>query len=53
MNMPYFSETVEILNLKGPLYELIIGNKSGARAPYDPDETWCVQAAAVTGVQLD
>ena len=29
----------------------MIGNISGARAPDDPDETWCMKAAAITRVQ--
>ena len=53
VSMLYFSETVKILYLKDPLYELIIGNIPGARAPYESDETWCVHAAVVTGAQLD
>ena len=48
---PYFSGTVEALCLRDPLYPLIIGNIPGARAPNDPDETWCVEAAAVTRSQ--
>ena len=29
----------------------MIGNIPGARAPNDPDETWCMEAAAVTWSQ--
>ena len=42
---------MEALCLKDPLYELIIGNIPGARVPDDPDETWCVKAAAITRSQ--
>ena len=38
---------MKALCLRDPLYQLIIGNISGARALDDPDETWCVEAAAV------
>ena len=51
INTPYFSGTVEALCLRDPLYQLIIGNIPGARAPDDPDETWCVEAAAFTRSQ--
>ena len=42
ISTPYYSGTVEALCLRDPLYQLIIGNIPGARAPDDPDETWCV-----------
>ena len=51
INTPYFSGTVEALCLRDPLYPLIVGNIPGARAPDDPDETWCVEAAAFTRSQ--
>ena len=51
ISTPYYSGTVEALYLRDPLYQLIIGNIPGARAPDDPDETWCVEAAAVTRSQ--
>ena len=51
ISTPYYSGTVEALCLKDPLYQLIIGNIPEARAPDDPDETWCVKAAAVTQSQ--
>ena len=51
INTPYCSGTVEALCLRDPLYPLIVGNIPGARAPDDPDETWCVEAAAVTRSQ--
>ena len=35
----YFSGVLEALYLKDPLYQLIIGNISGAREPDNPDET--------------
>ena len=47
----FYSGTVEALCLRDPLYQLIIGNIPGARAPDDLDETWCVEAAAVTRSQ--
>ena len=51
ISMPYYSGKVEALCLRDPLYQLIIGNILGARAPDDPDETWCVEATAVTRSQ--
>ena len=48
ISTPYYRETVEALCLRDSLCPLIIGNISGARALDDPDETWCVEAAAVT-----
>ena len=48
VSTPYYSGTVEALWLRDPLYQLIIGNIPGARAPNDPNETWCVKTAAVT-----
>ena len=51
ISTPNYSGTVEALCLRDPLYQLIIGNILGARAPDDPDETWCMEAAAVTWSQ--
>ena len=51
ISTPYYNGTVEVLCLKDPLYQLIIGNIPGARAPDNLDETWCVKAAAVTRSQ--
>ena len=51
ISTPCYNGTVEALCLRDPLYQLIIGNIPGARAPDDPDETWCVKAAAVTRSQ--
>ena len=51
ISMPYYSGTVEALCLRDSLYQLIIGNILGARTPDNPDETWCVEAAAVTQSQ--
>ena len=36
---------------KGPAVSVDYRNIPGARAPDDPDETWCVEAAAVTQSQ--
>ena len=47
----YYRGTVEVLFLKNPLYELIIGNIPEARAPDDLDETWCVKAGAINRSQ--
>ena len=49
ISTPYYSGTVKPLCLRYPLYPLIIGNIPGARALNDSVETWCVEAAAVTG----
>ena len=51
ISTPYFNGTVEALCLRDPLYQLIIGNIPGARAPDNPDEARCVEAAAVTRSQ--
>ena len=50
VSTPYYSGMVEPLCLKDLVYELIIENIPGARAPDDPDETWCVKAAAINPV---
>ena len=34
---------MEASRLKDPLYEQTIGRISGARAPDNPDETWCAK----------
>ena len=47
VSTPYCIPAVKVLCLKDPLYELIIGNISGARAPDDPDEAWCVKMAVI------
>ena len=41
ISTPYYSGAVEALCLRDPLYQLIVGNILGARAPDDPHETWC------------
>ena len=48
ISTPYYNGTVEALCLSDPLYQLIIGNIPEARAHDNPNETWCVEAAAVT-----
>ena len=48
MDAPYFTGTVEALCLQDPLFDLIIGNVSGARKPDDPDPEWNMVAAVVT-----
>ena len=34
---PYFTGTVEALCMRNPIYDLIVGNITGARDPKDPD----------------
>ena len=51
VSTPYYSKMGEALCLRDPLYELIIGNIPGDRAPDDPDDTWCVKAAVITRSQ--
>ena len=51
ISTPYYNGTVKALCLRDPLYQLIIGNILETRAPDDPDETWCVEAAALTRSQ--
>ena len=40
VDTPYFKGEVEALCLKTPLYDLMIGNIDGARAPSEPDLNW-------------
>ena len=51
ISMPCYSGTVEALRLRNPLYQFIIENIPGARAPDNPEETWYMEAAAVTRSQ--
>ena len=52
VSTPYHSGTVEVLCLKDLLHKLIIGNIHGARAPDNPDVSWCVKVAAITSHSL-
>ena len=51
VDTPYFSGKVEVLCLKDPLYDLIIGNIPGARAPDDPEKDWGVDSSIVAQKQ--
>ena len=51
IDTPYYTGRVEALCLQDPLFDLIVGNIEGARAPEDPDVKWDVAAAVVTRSQ--
>ena len=40
IDTPYFTGLVPALCMEKPVYDLIIGNTSGAREPTDPDLNW-------------
>ena len=48
---PIYTETVEAMCMKDPLFDLIIGNVPGARKPNDPNPEWGIVAAIVTRAQ--
>ena len=37
---PYYSGDLEVLCMKSPVYDLVIGNIQGARDPWSPDLSW-------------
>ena len=51
IDTPYYTGRVEALCLQDPLFNLIVGNIEGARAPEDLDVKWDVAAAVVTRSQ--
>ena len=40
VDTPYLKGQVEAQCLLDPIYDLVIGNVPGARAPYDPEPSW-------------
>ena len=48
VDTPIYTETVEAMCMKDPLFDLIIGNVPGVRKPNDPSPEWGVVAAAAT-----
>ena len=40
VDTPYYSGEMKVLCMENPVYDLIIGNISGAREPDDPDPNW-------------
>ena len=40
VDTPYYKGNVRVLCMKNPVYDLILGNFTGVRAPDDPDGTW-------------
>ena len=40
VDTPFFSGKIEALCMDNPLYDLIIGNITGARSPQEPDDKW-------------
>lgn len=40
VSTPFYSGKLEVLCADSPVYDLIIGNVSGAREPRDPDKSW-------------
>ena len=51
VSSPYFTGTTEALCMNNPVYELILGNISGVRAPNDPDKTWTLHPSPACAVQ--
>ena len=51
IDTPYYTGVVEALCLLDPLFDLIIGNVSGARRPDDPNPKWSTSAAVATKAQ--
>ena len=51
VDTPYLTGVVEAQCLPETIYDLIIGNVPGARAPDDPDPTWQEAAAVTTRAQ--
>ena len=51
VDTPFYTETVEAMCMKNPLFDLIIGNVPGARKLNDPNPEWGVVAVAVTRAQ--
>ena len=51
VDTPIYTETVEAMCMKDPLFDLIIGNVPGARKPNDPNPEWGIVAAIVTRAQ--
>ena len=47
VDTPFYVGTVEVLCLQDPLFDLIIGNVSGARGLCDPNPEWGVVMTAV------
>ncbi|XP_071795587.1 uncharacterized protein [Asterias amurensis] len=51
VSTPFFTGETEALCMTKPVYDLIIGNVTGARSPDDPDESWTRTTAPVCAVQ--
>ena len=52
VDMPFYTGTVRAMCMKDPLFDLIIGNASGAWKPNDPNSEWEVVAVVVTRAQV-
>ena len=50
IDTPYFKGEVEAWCMQNPVYDLIVGNKEGARLPGEPDPNWQL-VRAVTRAQ--
>ena len=46
VDTPYYSGDLEVLCMKSPVYDLVIGNIQGARDPWNPDLSWNKPAPA-------
>ena len=51
VDTPYFTGNVEALCMQKPLYDLILGNLDGVRAPNEPDTTWKMPTRPTCAVQ--
>ena len=52
VDSPFYVRTVEVLCLKDPLFDLIIGNEPGAKGLDDPNPEWGVVTAVATRAQI-
>ena len=51
VNTPFFSGSTQALCMDNPIYDLILGNITGVRAPEDPDESWMTLPSPSCAVQ--
>ena len=51
VSTPFFTGKTEVLCMNKPVYDLILGNIPGVRAPDDPDESWNHMSSTACAVQ--
>ena len=51
VSTPYFTGQTEVLCMNKPVYDLILGNIPGVRAPDNPDESWSLTPQKACAVQ--